>query len=57
LTTHLRLDRRQLNLNLNLKPGPVHAKDALTAAGIDVNDNAIELTFDGMTYRMIELAE
>jgi hypothetical protein len=53
LTTHIRLDRRQLKL----KPGAVHAKDALTAAAIDVNDNAIEVTFDGMSYRMIELAE
>jgi hypothetical protein len=47
----LQLDRRRLGL----AAGPLQAVDALTGTPLALEADALPLSFDGMTYRLIEL--
>lgn len=49
VTAAVRLDRRALKLGR----GKLYAKDAISGAAIDVADDRISLSFDGMTYKLI----
>jgi hypothetical protein len=51
VTTSLRLDRKALKLG----SGKLRAKDAITGAAIDVADDRVSLSFDGMTYKLVEI--
>jgi hypothetical protein len=50
-TVHVRLDRRALSL----PAGDVEANDALAGTPIDVRDDTVELKFDGLSYRLLEV--
>ena len=53
LSTAFQFDRRRLGL----ASGPLQAADALTGTPIALEGDALPLTFDGMTYRVIELRD
>ncbi|HZQ46850.1 MAG TPA: glycoside hydrolase domain-containing protein [Verrucomicrobiae bacterium] len=48
-TVHVQLDPRKLGFK------EFNAKDALTESSLAVNDGTIELTFNGMNYRILEI--
>ena len=47
------LDRRRLGL----KQGALSAVDALTGAAVALEDDALPFTFEGMTFRLIEVRD
>ena len=49
----LRLDRQRLRL----ASGPLVAFDALTGAAVGIENDTLPLSFDGMTYRLIEVRD
>lgn len=51
VTTALSLDRNTLKIG----PGKLYAKDAISGAAIDVADDRVTLSFDGMTYKLLEI--
>jgi hypothetical protein len=53
LSTTLKLDRRRLGL----AAGTLRAVDATTGASIALDGDTLPLTFDGMTYRLIEVRD
>ena len=53
LSTTFQFDRRRLGL----VSGPLQAADALSGTPIALEGDALPLTFDGMTYRVIELRD
>ena len=53
LTTTLTLDRRRLGL----ASGTLRAMDAVTGASVALDGDTLPLSFDGMTYRVIELRD
>lgn len=52
LKTTLRLDRRKLGLTA----GPLAAHDAIVDKPVELNGDDLPLEFEGMTYRLIEVA-
>jgi hypothetical protein len=52
-TSKIRLDRRRLGM----KKGALTATDALTGADVALEGNTLPLTFEGMTFRLIEVRE
>lgn len=53
VTTALRLDGKTLKLG----PGKLYAKDAISGATIDLAEDRLTLSFDGMTYKLIEIGQ
>ena len=53
LNTTLQVERQRLGL----AAGPLQAVDAITGALIPLEGNSIPLSFDGMTYRLIEIRD
>ncbi len=53
LSTAVELDRRRLGL----AAGPLQAVNALTGASIPLEGNSLPLSFDGMSYRLIEVRD
>ena len=53
LTTTLALDRRRLGL----ASGTLRVMDAITGTTVSLDGDSFPLTFDGMTYRMIEVRD
>ena len=53
LTTTLTLDRRRLGL----ASGTLRAVDAITGASVALDGDTLPLSFDGMTYRLIEVRD
>jgi hypothetical protein len=53
LSTTLQLDHRRLGL----AAGILRAVDAITGAPVALNGDALPLSFDGMTYRLIEVRD
>ena len=53
LSTSLQLDRRRLGL----AAGTLRAVDAITGAPVALNGDTLPLSFDGMTYRLIEVRD
>ncbi len=51
ITTALRLDREALRLG----SGELRARDAISGAAVPVVDDAVTLSFDGMTYKLLEI--
>jgi hypothetical protein len=52
-SSQVQLDRRRLGL----KQGTLSAVDALTGAAVALEDDTLPLTFEGMTFRLIEVRE
>jgi hypothetical protein len=53
LTTTLALDRRRLGL----ASGTLRAMDAITGTSVPLDGDTLPLSFDGMTYRLIEVRD
>jgi hypothetical protein len=53
-TTRVRVDRGRIGLGTG---DAIKATDALGGAPIDVKADEIELSFNGMTYRLVEIAK
>jgi hypothetical protein len=53
LNGNIRLDRRRLGL----ASGPLCAVDAITGASVDLQGDTIPLSFEGMSYRLIEVRD
>ena len=53
LSSNLRLDRRRLGL----AAGTLQAVDAITGASVALEGDTLPLSFDGMSYRLIELRD
>jgi hypothetical protein len=53
LSGNIRLDRRRLGL----APGKLRAVDAITGASVALEGDTIPLSFDGMSYRLIEILD
>ena len=53
LTTTLTPDRRQLGL----ASGTLRAVDSITSTSVALDGDTLPLTFDGMTYRLIEVRD
>jgi hypothetical protein len=53
LSSNVRLDRRRLGLT----SGTLRAVDAITGASVALQDDTIPLSFDGMSYRLIEVRD
>lgn len=51
VTTAIGLDRKTLKIG----PGKLYARDAISGAAIDVADDKVTLSFDGMTYKLVEI--
>ena len=49
--TSLQLDRQKLGLG----SGPLLAQDAITGAGVRAHGDSLAVSFDGMTYQLIEV--
>jgi hypothetical protein len=53
LSSSIRFDRRRLRLS----PGALQALDAITGDPVALQGDTLPLSFDGMSYRLIELRD